>query len=151
VRLRLIVGFVVAAFYSRVLDRSVHSLDLTVGPRKVGLGQAFLYPVGFAGHGETHWPGIDGVAVPGLLGELDAPRHCPSDRWRSNGSISQNGVDPIGHGFQQMLEELPGRLSVRRCNELSGGEFGRSVNAHKEIELTFSPLHLSDVDMEEPA
>jgi hypothetical protein len=40
-------------------------------------------------------------------------------------------VDPIGHDFQQMLEELPGRLSVRRCNELSDGEFGRSVMATK--------------------
>jgi hypothetical protein len=58
-------------------------------------------------------------------------------------------VDPIGHGFQQRLEELPGRISVSRHNELSDGEFSRSVNAHKEIELTFSRLHLGNVDMEE--
>jgi hypothetical protein len=48
VRSQLIVGFVVEASYSRVLDRSVHWLDLTVGPRMVGLGQAVLDPVGFA-------------------------------------------------------------------------------------------------------
>jgi hypothetical protein len=95
-----------------------HALDLTVGPRMVELGQAVLYPVGFADYVKTNWPGIYGVAVPGLLGELDAV-------------IGKNGVDPIGHGFEQMLEELPGRLSVRRCKELSDGEFGRSVNAHK--------------------
>ena len=135
-RSQLIVGFVVEAFYSRVLDRSVHPLDLTAGPRMVGLGQAVLDPVGFADHVETHWPGIDGVAVPGFLGELDAV-------------IGENGVDPIGHGFQQMLEELPGRLCVSRCNELSDDKFGRSVNAYKEIELTFSRLHLGNVDMEE--
>ena len=136
-RSQLVVGFVVEACYSRVLGRYFHSLDLTVGPRMLELGQAVLYPVGFADHVETHWPGIDGVAVPGLLGELD-------------GVIGENGVDPIGHGFQQMLEELPGRLSVRRCNELSDGEFGSSVNAHKEIELAFGRLHLGDVNMEEP-
>ena len=47
-----------------------------------------------------------------------------------------------------MLEEIPGRISVSRHNELSDGEFSRSVNAHQEIELTFSRLHLGDVDME---
>ena len=96
-----------------------------------------LDPDGFADYVKTHWPGIDGVAVPELLGELDAV-------------IVENGVDPIGHGFQQMLEELPGRLSVGCFNELSDGEFGRAVNAHIEIELTFSRLHLGNVDMEEP-
>ena len=45
---QLIAGFVVEPFYSRVLDRSVHSLDLTIGPPVVGLFQAVLDPVGFA-------------------------------------------------------------------------------------------------------
>ncbi len=133
---QLIVGFVVEAFYSRVLDYSVHSLDLTIGPRVVGLGQAVLYPVGFADHVETHWPRIDGVAVPGLLCELNAV-------------IGENGVDLIGHGLKHVLQELPGRLSVSSCNELSDGEFGRSVNAHKKVELAFGRLYLGDVDMEE--
>lgn len=48
VRSQLIVCFVVEPFHRRVLDRSVHSLDLTVGPRMVGLGQLVLDPVGFA-------------------------------------------------------------------------------------------------------
>ena len=43
-------------------------------------------------------------------------------------------IDPIGQGFEHVLQELSGSLSVSRCNELSGGELGRSVNAHKEIE-----------------
>ncbi len=102
-RSQLIVGFVVEALYSRVLDCSFHSLDLTIGPRVVGLGQAVLYPAGFADHVETHWPGIDGVAVPGLLCELNAV-------------ICENGVDLVGHGLKQMLQELPGRLSVSSYN-----------------------------------
>ena len=136
-RSQLIVGFVVKPFHRRVLDRSVHSLDLTVGPGMVGLGQAVLDPVGFADHVEAHWPGIDGITVPGLLGELDA-------------IVGQDGVDLVRHGLKHVLQELPGRLSVSCCNELSDGKLGRSVNAHKEIELAFGRLHLGDVDMEEP-
>ena len=71
-RSQLIVGFVVEPFHRGVLDRAVHPLDLTVGPRMVGFGEAMLDPVGLADHVEAHWPGIFGVAVPGLLGELDA-------------------------------------------------------------------------------
>ena len=72
-------------FLSRVLDRHVplpgnglpadherDPLDLPVRPQMVRLGQAMLDPVGFADHIEAHRPGKDGVAVAGLLGELDA-------------------------------------------------------------------------------
>ena len=48
-----------------------------------------------------------------------------------------------------MLEGLTSRLSVSSCNELSDGELGRSVNAHKETELALSPLRLGDVDAQE--
>ncbi len=136
-RSQLIVGFVVEAFYSRVLDRSVHPLDLTLGPRMIGHGQPVLDPVGLADHVESHRSGVDGVPVPGMLCDLDA-------------IIGKNRVDLIGHSLKHVLQELPGGLSVSRCNELSDGKLGRSVNAHKEIELTFSRLHLGDVDMEKP-
>lgn len=36
--------------------------------------------------------------VAGLFSELDAPRLCLSDQWRSNGSIRENG-DEAGHGL----------------------------------------------------
>ena len=135
--LQLVVAVVVEPFHSRVLDRSVHPFDLTVGPRMIGLGQPVLDPVGLADHVESHRPGGDGIPVPGLLCELDA-------------TIGKNRVDLIGHGFEHVLQELPGGLSVSRCNELGDGELGRSVNAHKEIELAFSRLYLGDVDMEKP-
>jgi len=49
-----------------------------------------------------------------------------------------------------VLQELPGRLSVSRCNELGNREFGSSVNAYEQIELPFGGLHLSDIYVEEP-
>ena len=54
----------------------------------------------------------------------------------------------IWHGLKHVMQDLPGRLSVSRCNELSDGELGRSVNAHKEIELAFSRLQPGDVDVD---
>ena len=67
---QLIVRFVGEWFHRRVLDRSVHTLDLAVHPRVLGLGQPVLDPVGFADHVEAHRPGIDRVPVPGLFSEL---------------------------------------------------------------------------------
>lgn len=133
---QLVMAVVVEPFHSRVLDRAIHPLDLAVGPRVVGLGQSVLDAVGLADHVEAHRPGIDGVAVPRLLGELDA-------------IVGQYGVDLIGHGFEHVLQELPGRLSVGCCNELGDGEFGSPVNADEQIELPFAGLHFGDVDVKE--
>ena len=127
---------VVVTLDRRIFDRSVHPLDLTIGPWMVGLGQAVLDTVGLADDVEAHWPGVDGVAVPGLLCELNA-------------IIGENGVDLIGHGFEHVLKELPGRLSVGRRNELGDGELGSAVDSHKEKELALGSLHLGNVDVEE--
>ena len=120
-----------------VLDRAVHSLDLAIGPRMVGFGQSVLDAVRRADHVEAHRPGIDGVAVPGLLGELDAV-------------VGQDRVDLVGHGFEHVLKELLSCLSVSSCNELSDSELGCSVDTDEEKELSLSRLHLGDVDVEEP-
>ena len=132
----MIVACVMEPFDRRVLDGAVHPLDLAVGPWVVGLGQPVLDAVLLADHVEARRPRVDGVPVPGLLCELDV--------------VSENGVDLIGHGFENVLQELPGHLSVSRCTKLSDGKLGRSVNAHKKIELAFSRLHLGNVDVEEP-
>ena len=134
---QLIVAVVVEALYRGVLDRPVHSLDLTVRPRMVGFGQAMLDPVGLADHVEAHWPRVDGVPVPGLLGELDA-------------IIGKNRVDLVGHGFEHVLQELPSCLSISRFNELSDSKFGSSIDADEQVELPLSGLHLGDVYVEEP-
>ncbi|MBL3573501.1 hypothetical protein [Rhodovulum sulfidophilum] len=88
---------------------------------------------GFANHVETHLPGAGRISVPGLLGELDAPRHCHSDRWRSNGSIGQDRVDAVGNHLQQMLEDLPGGLPVSFFDELGERELAGAVDGHEEV------------------
>ena len=135
-RSQLIVGFVVEPFQGCLFDRAVHSLDLPAprengppdrflilaAPRMVEFRQPVPDPVGLADHVEAHRPGIGCVTVPRLLCELNA-------------IACKYGVDLVGDGIKPVLQELPGGLSVSRCNELRDGKPGRSVNAHKEKEL----------------
>ncbi len=135
-RLQQIVVFVVEALHRRLFDRAVYSFDLDVGPGMVGLREATFDPIGLTDRVEAHRPGKEGVPVPGLLCELDSV-------------VSENRVDLVEHGFDHVLQEVSGRLSVCRFNELHDGELGRPVDAHKEKEPAFGGLHRRDVDVKE--
>ena len=54
-----------------------------------------------------------------------------------------------GH-LKQVLQELPGGLSVSFCNEMRDSELGRAVDVDEEKELALRCLHLGDVDVKEP-
>ncbi len=58
-------------------------------------------------------------------------------------------MDLVGHGLEQVLQELPGSLSISRFNESSDGELGSSVDAHEEEKFSFSGLHFGNVDVKE--
>ena len=117
-RLKLLATIVTEAFDGRVLDCSVHALDLTVGPRMVGLGQSMLDPVGLADHVKAHLPGIGGVAVPGLVGELDVV-------------IGQDRVDPVWNDFEEVFQKLPSGPPVGLLDQLSDGELAGAVDCTK--------------------
>jgi len=89
----------------------------------------------FADHVEAHRPGGDGVAVPGLLGELDPV-------------VGKNRPDLVWHGLEHVLQEFPCGLSVNRCNALSDGELGCPVDADEQVELALGGLHLGNIDVE---
>ena len=110
---------VMEAFDGRVFDRAVHPFDLAIRPRVVWLREAVLDTVGLADHVEAHGPGIDGVAIPRLLGELNAV-------------VGENGMDLIGHCFEHVLQELPGRLPVRLVDELGHGKLACAVDADEQ-------------------
>jgi hypothetical protein len=119
-----------------VLDREVHSLDLTVGSGMIGLGQAMLNPIGLADYVKAHRSGIDGVPVLWLLGELDA-------------IIFENGMNLVGDFFDYVLQEFLGGAPVCYFYELGGRVFVGSVDCHKEMELALGGLHLGNFDVEE--
>lgn len=114
----LVVNVAMEAFDDCILDRPVHPLYLPIHPKMVWLRQAVLDTVGFADHIEAHRPGRDGVAVPRLPGELNAV-------------ASENGVNLIGHCFEQVLQELSGRLPVRLIDELGHGKLASEVNVNE--------------------
>ena len=109
------------AFDGRLLNRAVHPLDLTVGPRMVRLGKPVLNFIGFADHVKAHLARPGGVAAAWLLGELDA-------------IVGQDRVNAVGHGFQQMFEELPSRPPVSLVDELSDRELAGAVDADEQVE-----------------
>ena len=111
----------------------------------VWFGQPVLGPIYFADHVKAHLPRVCCVPVAGLFGELDAPRHCRSDQWRSYGSIRQDRVDAIGDGLEQTLEELPRCLAIRLIHALRDCKFAGPVNAHKEIELAVHRLNFVNI------
>ncbi len=116
----LIVAVIVVAFYGGILDRTVHSLDLSICPWMVGFGQSMFNPVRLADHVEAHLSGIDGISVSGLLCELDA-------------IICQDGVDFVGHKFHNILQKFPSSASIRRFGELGDGELAGAVNGNEQI------------------
>lgn len=74
VRFELIVGVVKVSLHGRVLDGSVHALDLSVRPRMVGLGQPVFDSADMAGAVEGMTPEACGwpLAVPRSIGKVDA-------------------------------------------------------------------------------
>ena len=121
---QLVMAVVMEALDGRVLDGSVHSLDLAVcrdnspldcylilqTPRMVGIGRPVRDPIGLAGHVEAHGPGVDGV--PGPLCELDTV-------------VGENVMDLIRHGIEHVLQELPSRLPCRRIGSRRTCSCGR--------------------------
>lgn len=95
----LVVAFRIVSFGGRILDCTVHTLNLAIIPRMVWLDQPILDAVGFADHVEPHGPGVDCVAIARLLGELNTVVH-------------QDRVDAAKDGSLKTLKELPHCLAI---------------------------------------
>lgn len=129
-QLRMIV--VVEALDGRLLDRSVHPFDLSVGPGMLHLGQAMLDAVIVADPIEDV---LEGISITSSVGELNA-------------IVGQNGVNGVGHCRDQIAQELSGIHLAGFGVEFRERELGCSVNCDKEIELALSRLHLVNIDVE---
>src|SRR4028118_122170 len=127
---------VVVTLGGRVLDGSVHPLDLAVRPRMIWLREPMLDAVSFADHVEAARARKDGIPVPGLLGELDA-------------IVGQKRVDAVRHDGEQFFEELAGRRPGGLLVEASDRELRRAVYGYEEVELTLFSSDLGDVHVEE--
>lgn len=138
VAFELLVGLVVVAPDSGLLEGPVHSFDLAVGPGMVRLGEAMRDAVDSAGtvEGMAAPQGRWLVAVPGQVRELDAV-------------VGQDCVDSIGYGGDELVEELS--CGERRRLRLQAGEgiFRGPVHRDEQVQLAFLGPHFGDVDVEE--
>jgi len=127
---------VVEALDGGVLDGAVHPFDLAIGPGVLDLGQSMLDAVLSAAHVEHLCDKGCGrpVGIARREGELDPPRHCLSDQWRSNGSIGEDGVDLVGNRLDQRDEEGRCGNPVGLFLQPDKGEFARPINGYEEME-----------------
>ena len=108
---KLIVTVVVVALYGGFFDGAIHALHLTVGPGMVGLGEAMMNVMTMADPVEgmstqpSGWP----LAILGQVSELDAV-------------VGEHGVDAIGNGLHQCLEEGSRRLHVGPLDQFDEGK-----------------------------
>ena len=134
----LSVTIIMIASDGRFLDRPVHALDLTVGPRVLDLSQPMFDPVLPAAH-------------------VEHMRHVSRRRairvaWREselNAVVGENRVDLIGDSRDQGLEEGGGRRPSSLFHQLHEGKFAGAVDGNIEVKLALSGLNLGDIDMEE--
>ena len=146
---QVVMAGIVVAVHGRFLERAVHAFHLTIGPGMVRPGQPVLDAVLLAGIAEgvaasgarllTGDPGGRGVLTAALLGagmgELDA-------------IVGEQGVDPVGHGLDQGMEEVGRDLACRLLVQLGKGELAGAIDGHEQVELASLGADLGDIEME---
>ena len=145
-RAQLIVGFVEVAFDGGVLNRPVHSLNLTIRPWMLRLRQPVVDIVEGAGI-------FEGMCSEGfLLGD-----HLPDFHWRPGvasgigevGSVvGKDRVDLVRDGLDQSTEEVCGVAPRDRLAEFDKGELRGPVDGDEEIEFAFGGSNLGNIDVE---
>src|SRR5215831_7384408 len=114
----------------RFLDRAVHALDLTIGPRMLDLGQ----------------PMFDAILLAAQIEHMCrvSCRRAVRVSWRESELdpiIGEDRVDLVWDSRDQSFEE-------RRGCQLHERELAGAIDSDIEVELAFGGLDLGDVDVE---
>lgn len=100
------VRLVVVAPGRRLLEHSVHAFDLAVGARVIGLGQAMID----VEPGEGDFEGVppqELAARDGFLGQAGGGGGV-AGRGEVRAVVGEDGVDGVGDGFDQAIEQVAG-------------------------------------------
>lgn len=135
--LELGMGSIVPPADRSLLEGTVHPLHLTVRPGVLGLGQSVP----------------DGMSVTAKIEPMPykarrGPMTVPGRVTEGAAVVRKDGMDLIGYGSDQVLQESRSRLPVRTPMEFGIGKLAGSVDGHEEVELAFFGTDLCDVDME---
>jgi hypothetical protein len=127
----------VVALHSCFLERPVHSFDLAVRPRMVRLCESVL----------------DAALPASAIERMTAP-HCGGLRTilcqvsELNAVVGKHGMDLVGNGFDQRLQEVRGHAHGGFLVQLDEGELGGPVDRHEQVEPAFLGTDLGNVDVE---
>lgn len=143
---KLIMAVVIIAFDGSVLDRPVHALDLSIGPRMFRSGRSMFDIVPsasvFEGMSSEYFAICDcfpdernGRATSTWRGELDA-------------IVGQNGVDLIWDGRDQAQQELSGNGRRGFLVQFDEGKLRCAINGDEHVELALLGANFGNVDME---
>jgi hypothetical protein len=135
---QLFVRAVVIPFDGRLLEGSVHPLDLSIGPRMIRFCQAMLDVVALTCAIERMPSELRrrAIAVLREVRELDAV-------------VGQHDMDVVGDGLNQGVEKGRGGDGVGAVDELNEGELRGPVDADEEVGFAFGVTHFGYIDVEE--
>jgi hypothetical protein len=144
--LELSVAVIMIGPNRRLLDRSVHPFDLPVGPGVIGFGEAVIDVVastgGFKGMGPE-----DLTSLPAQL-DVRGGRSGIAGRSEVSAVIREDGVNLIGNGLDQFLQEISGLAPGGLLDQRSESELGSAVDCHEKVEFSFLGPDLGQINME---
>ena len=142
---QLVVGFVVVALDGGVFEGSVHPLDLAVGPGVLRFGQAMID----AALGAGILKGVCPDRLSGVDGRLDigGGRAGVPGRGEVSAVIGEHRVHPVGHGGDEMAQEVGGGAARDLLVQFDNGELGCPVDRHQQVKLALFGAHFGDVDV----
>ena len=143
---KLRVAVVMIAFDRRILDRAVHPLELSVRPGVSRLGQAMVDIV--AGTSKLEAVSSEGLAGRNRLLDDGGGRGDVAGRGEVGAVVGEHRVHPVGHGLDEMPEEIARDPPRRSSMELDEGELGRAVDGDEQVEPPFRRVNLGQIDVE---
>ena len=100
---KLVMGFVVEALDGRILDGAVHPLDLTIGPRVPGLGQAMMLLRAHATSKAGAQNGSPRSSMPLISATDQLP---PLGIGEVSPIVGQHGMDLVGYRVDEVQQEV---------------------------------------------
>lgn len=126
--MRLVIVFLDWGFFSC----SVHALDLAIGPGVIGVRE----------------PVFNGMFITDTCKDMCEGRFVVFPISDLDPVIGQNDMDAIGHGRDQMTEELCGGRFRGAWMQLRIGELRGAVDGHEWAELSCFGPHFGEINVE---
>jgi hypothetical protein len=143
---KLVMGFVVEALDGRILDGPVHPLDLTIGPRVPGLGQAMTDVVA----GARYFKGrsLEWLAALKHGFDIDDRPTLALGIGEVGPVVGQDGMDLVGDRFDEVQQEVGRDPPCGLLVQLGEGELRGPIDGDEEIEPALRGAYFGDVDVE---